>query len=477
MHARTADHRARLADVRSRVVVMGLGRFGGGVGVTRFLANRGHPVLVTDLAPANQLAQSIAQLQDLPVTFRLGEHREEDFRAADVVVVNPAVNPRSNPFIQAAASAGAAITSEICLLIEHLPNRRRTIGITGSAGKSTTTAMIGHILRKCLGPQRVHVGGNIGGSLLSELQTIGSEDWVVLELSSFMLEGLRCDGWSPHVAVVTNFSPNHLDWHESLEAYRHAKRAILDFQLETDADVAVLGPGVADQFAVRVSRTILIDANTLRANPPAGLRTPGTHNQINAALAAEAVKVAGIDRDQAIASLAEFAGLPHRLQFVDERQSIRYYNDSKATTPEAAMLAIESFPAGLLHVILGGYDKGSDLSALAQLAARHCRGIYTIGATGQAIATAAERAAIPDAAAAIHGRSVNSGLCGSAGRHVESAVIEHCGTLAHAIARIHEAARPGNVVLLSPGCASYDQFQNYEQRGTAFMDLVSRDPI
>ncbi|MEE9211608.1 MAG: Mur ligase family protein, partial [Phycisphaeraceae bacterium] len=205
-----------------RVIVMGLGRFGGGAGAARFCAQRGANVLVTDLAGRDQLAQSLTQLQDLPIEYRLGEHRECDFTTADLIVVNPAINPRNNPYLHAAARARIPTTSEIRLLVAHLPDRRRTIGVTGTAGKSTVVAMIGHILRQAVGPDRVHVGSNIGGSLLDKLPAIQNDHWIVLELSSFMLDSLDQDAWSPGTAVVTNFAPNHLDWHGRVEDYTTA---------------------------------------------------------------------------------------------------------------------------------------------------------------------------------------------------------------------------------------------------------------
>ncbi len=433
-----------------RVVVMGLGRFGGGVGVSRFLVSRGAKVLVTDTAPPDQLRASLAQLADLPIDYRLGEHRIEDFTAADLVVVNPAVDPRQNIYLRAAAEAGVPTTSEIRLLTSHLPNRNHTIGITGSAGKSTVTAMIGHILqhaRDTVGspsPGRVFVGGNLGGSLLPHLDTITPDDWVVLELSSFMLEGLAVDRWSPHIAVLTNLAPNHLDRHGSMEAYARAKQAIFDHQQAQD--MAILGPIDSPWIQPHVSRTVRLD-HPAAGTPVPDLPLPGEHNRLNAQLAVEATAAAGIDRATAAAALATFHGLPHRLQLVAERGDVRYFNDSKATTPDAAMLAIAGFPPGTVHVILGGYDKGSDLTAIAQLARRHCRCIYTIGATGDRIAALA--AAAPG-----------------------DAEILPCHTLDNAVRATADRIHAGDVVLLSPGCASYDQFDNYESRGHAFTQAV-----
>jgi UDP-N-acetylmuramoylalanine--D-glutamate ligase len=435
------DSDRRATDLSSRrVVVMGLGRFGGGVGLTRFLVERGARVLVTDLLPAVQLRESCDQIRDLDVEMRLGEHRESDFAEADLVVVNPAVDPRDNPFIIAARHAGVPCTSEIRLLTANLPNHRHTIGITGTAGKSTVAAMTGHILSKALGQAKTYVGGNIGGSLLGELDRIDVDDWVVLELSSFMLEGLAEDRWSPHVAVVTNAFANHMDRYDDLEAYVAAKRAILDYQ--TCEDVAILDHSVADWPGA--ARRIVVDVDV----PERRLLIPGQHNQRNAALAEHAAGQALTTSQDLSRSLEDFRGLPHRLEFVLERDGVRYFNDSKSTTPQAAMLAIGSFDAHCVHVVLGGYDKGGDLDALANCAGQHCRAIYTIGRTGPEIAK----------------------LCLSSAGQASVVASE---ALAQAVRAARQGARSGDVVLLSPGCASWDQFDNFVQRGEAFVAAVS----
>jgi UDP-N-acetylmuramoylalanine--D-glutamate ligase len=336
------------------------------------------------------------------------------------------------------------LTSEIRLLVEHLPAslRPRTVGITGSAGKSTTTAMIGHALRAIAGESHVHVGGNLGGSLLNSLDTFGPGDYVVLELSSFMLEGLGEDRWSPHVAVVTNLTANHLDRHGTLEAYAAAKRQILAHQRA--GDVAILGQGVADwPVNPGVTRHVV----PVREHG-FDLLIPGEHNQFNAACAAAVVEALGLDGAKVAPALADFPGLAHRLQFVAEHSGVRYYNDSKATTPQATELALRSFPPGKAHIILGGYDKGSDLGELARFAAQHARAIYTIGVTGDRIADASDAA--PQRTADVH----------------------RCGTLDAALERMAGQLHRGDVVLLSTACASWDQFDNYEQRGAKFVEAV-----
>ncbi|MFP4145251.1 MAG: UDP-N-acetylmuramoyl-L-alanine--D-glutamate ligase [Phycisphaeraceae bacterium] len=443
-----------MSELRDRrVVVMGLGRFGGGVGVARFLARQGARVLVTDLQPAGKLEASLAELKGAAnLELRLGEHVAQDFAEADLVVVSPAVDPRENAYLQAAVKGGAELTSEIRLLVEHLPTGARTIGITGTAGKSTTTAMVGCALERMAdslpGRPKVFVGGNLGGSLLGRVDEIGDGDWVVLELSSFMLEGLGEAGWSPEIAAVTNFSPNHLDRHGTLEAYAEAKQQLFAHQ-DATRGVAVFGPGTSGRFEPRTGRVTRCELADVRDMQRLDLLVPGEHNQVNAQMALAIIRAADLDCELATRAIEAFPGLPHRLELVGEQGGVRFYNDSKCTTPGAAMLAVESFQPGRVHLIAGGYDKGSDLRPLAVHAAKRCRAVYTIGSTGDAIAGAAER---------------------SRG----TAEVVRCGELERAVAEASERAREGEVVLLSPACASWDQFENYEARGSAFAEAVKQ---
>lgn len=399
----------------TQAIVMGLGRFGGGVGVTRWLLSQGADVIVTDLAPQADLQDSIAQL---PAIDRLhlscGGHEEGMFQDADLVIANPAVpRPWENPYLQAAWAGGAVVTTEIGLLVSRL-DRRKVIGVSGTAGKSTTAAMIHHALLAtgCAS----HLGGNIGGSLLEKLKAIG-DDIVVLELSSAMLWWLSVQGamqWSPGVAVLTNVAPNHLDWHGSLEHYERCKQAI--FAHQTEDDTAILD-----------SAASAID-----------LLVPGDHNRRNAGQAVAAVVAMGGDRDGAIEALQSWSGLPHRLELVCERDGLKFYNDSKSTTPEATAVAVRSFPdASKLHIIVGGYDKHIDLSLMAEVT-KSVSAVYAIGETGQSMAGA-----------------------------------QQCGELETAVQEAMRRMVDGDILLLSPGCASWDQFANFEERGDAFRSLVS----
>jgi UDP-N-acetylmuramoylalanine--D-glutamate ligase len=401
------------------VLVMGLGRFGGGLGVTRWLLEQGADVLLTDLLSEEELRPHLEQLgthEKLRCVF--GEHRKKDFEQADVVVANPAVRmPWENPFLCAAWDADVQVITEIQFVVEQL-DRKKVIGVTGSAGKSTTASMI-HAALQASDMQAV-LGGNIGGSMLQTLDQMSDDAIVVLELSSAMLWWLGDalgEGWSPHVGVLTNISPNHLDWHGSMESYKTCKENIFSFQEDGDVEI----------------RSIEVDPVCNE------LFIIGEHNKQNAAVALKAAIAIGADAKLAMHGISTFRGLPHRLECVGEN----VYNDSKSTTPEACVLAVDSFDdPSRIHIIVGGYDKKVDLSLIAQQADR-VAGLYAIGQTAEDI------------------------VCAATGRYAQN-----LGTLDVAVRTAKERMRQGDVLLLSPGCASLDQFDHYEQRGEAFCLLA-----
>jgi UDP-N-acetylmuramoylalanine--D-glutamate ligase len=432
-----------------RVIVMGLGRFGGGIGVTRWLVGQGASVLVTDLASEAELHESVEQLRGLPITFRLSRHDPADLETCDLLVVSPAVDKANSSYFQAAIARRVPWTSEMNLFLAQCP--ARIVGVTGSAGKSTTTAMIGAILERGIAGRRVFVGGNIGRSLLEELHAMRPDDLVVLELSSFQLEDAAAVARSPNVAVITNLRPNHLDRHGTLDAYADAKLNIARFQ--TPEDVLFVHCDEIDLRA-RLDR-LRPRSRVIEFGDPAALeavarvlRVPGHHNRINASAALAVVRYFGMPDAAALDALREFRGLPHRLEFVREVGGVGYYNDSKSTTPDSARIALEAFDVPVI-LLLGGSDKHVPFDGLADAVARRARAAICYGAVRDKIAGA---------------------ICELSGG--SSPMVERVNDLPAAIEVARRQARAGDVVVLSPACASYDQFRNYEQRGELFRQIV-----
>jgi len=425
-----------------RVTVMGLGRFGGGIGVSRWLCGQGARVVVTDKDSPQNLTHSLEKLAGLPIEFRLGEHRIADFTDTDLVVASPAVAPQ-NEFLAAASAAKVPITTEIRFFVERCP--ATIFGVTGTKGKSTTSAMLAKVLAS---RYTVHLGGNIGVSLLESLDAIGKTDLVVLELSSFMLEYLRADQWSPHVAVVTMIGQDHVNWHGSLASYIDAKKTILRFQRADDfAVINAEDPGAVALAASSGGAGQVIPYSL--GPSPIELKLPGRHNQLNAEGAAAAARIVGISRDHCREILRDFAGLPHRLQLVHEAGGVRWFDDSIATIPEAAIAALEAFAPKTVIQIVGGKDKGLPAQALCAALIQRAKAVLCIGATGAQLADLLELS-----------------------QSQSSATIYHCGDLRTAVGVARRIAVAGDVVLLSPGYASYDQFVNFEQRGEQFAALA-----
>lgn len=457
-------------ETPERVTIMGLGLFGGGLGAAEYFTCKGAAVTITDLKTEDELRPSLEKLNGHRLTLRLGGHRQSDFTDTDLVVVNPAV-PRNSRYVELARGRGVRLATEISLFFELCP--ARIIGVTGSNGKTTTTTMIGRMLDD--GSRTVHVGGNIGRSLLPEVESIAKDDVVVLELSSFQLEWLGDAEVSPAVAVITNINPNHLDRHKTMENYIAAKKHVIAHQapdctavLNADDERlrrwagAVKGTclwcsvngrptgdsGVRDGSFVADGRIVVGRGNTETDIAPVSLlRVPGAHNVQNALAAVAACSAVGARPASMARGLGEFEGIEHRLEFVCERGGVRYYNDSKATTPESAMAALESFDAPII-LIAGGYDKHVSFDTFAERTAYRARAAILLGETAGKIAEGLER----------HPRD---GFTWSV-----------VGTLAEAVHRASGIARPGDIVVLSPACASYDMFVNYEERGKQFKEVA-----
>jgi UDP-N-acetylmuramoylalanine--D-glutamate ligase len=412
----------------SRVVVMGLGRYGGGAAAARWYAERGHDVLVTDLRDEKTLARSIEALRDLDVTFRLGVHEEADFTAADLIVVNPAI-PFDHPLVR-----GRNVVTEMGLTLRALPGP--VIAITGTNGKSTTATMTAAMLEASGLPYAL--GGNIGRSLLNETATMAPETVAVIEISSFQLAWLEHDDLRPDAAIVTNVTADHLDRHPTIEHYIESKRKLARAVPKDGTLILPRHDVIAARFAEGVEARVAWfgDEDPVDLS---GLRLLGRHNRANAQAAALAAMAVGASAEGCARGAARCAPLPHRLESLGEKDGVLRVNDSVCTTPHATAAAVRSFERPVV-LLAGGRDKGLDRRPLLE-AAKDARAVVAYGETGPDIARE-----LPDARLE---------------RDFESAV-----------GKALEIARPGDVLLLSPGFASFDEFPGFDVRGRRFRELV-----
>jgi UDP-N-acetylmuramoylalanine--D-glutamate ligase len=396
-------------------LVLGLARSGQAAALA--LARRGARVVAVD----RSTEVDAGRLEAAGVEVHLGSEETSLLDGIEVVIKSPGV-PNDVPLVTAARERGIAVRSEVELGGRLLPNP--ILGVTGTNGKTTTSELLGVMLA-------ASVAGNVGRALTELDGEVDAEDWIVCELSSFQLEDI--EDFRPRIAVLLNLEPDHLDRHGSFDAYRDAKMRI--FENQAPADTAVVPRGFAD--AGKGLRVEFSGDDPLPAEP----RIPGAHNRENAAAATAAARAAGVSDEQIAEALRTFPGVPHRLEEVGEVGGVRYVNDSKATNSAAARRAIASYVEPL-HVILGGLGKNESYAELAaDLRARGAR-VYLIGAAADDLADALD------------------------------SPYERSRDLATAVRAAAAAARPGEIVLLSPACASYDQFESFEQRGDEFRRLV-----
>ena len=426
-----------------------------GIDLTRFLTRHGATVRVTDRRSPAEFQEAMAELDASgTVSYRLGGHSTSDLDDADVVYASPGVPPE-NPLLNAARERGIRLSSLIELFFELCP--APIVGVTGSAGKSTTTSLLGEMFT--VGGRDVFVGGNIGRPLLGRLDEMTPSSWVVLELSSFQLEPLQV---SPHVAVVTNVTPNHLDRHPSMEAYWAAKGQILNHQAPTDW--AVLNAddawslryrprGRALRFSLEgvvegaylAGQQLMLFGEPLIAAADVPLR--GRHNIANVLAASAAAHAAGIEREAMADAIRRFQGVAHRLQTVAERDGVKFVDDSIATAPERSIAAIEAYTEPLV-LIAGGRDKHLPMQQWAGLIARRVKHVVLLGEMSELVAQA------------IH--DVDPAY----------AAISRASSMDEAVSQAARAARGGDVVLLSPGGTSYDMYRDFEERGRDFARAV-----
>lgn len=450
-----------------QVLVLGLARQG--TALVKWLHGIGARVVASDLRPADQLADALKEIDGLTLRTVLGDHPPDLLDGTDLVCLSGGV-PTDAPIVQEALRRGIPLSNDAQLFMERCPCH--VIGITGSAGKTTTTALVGQMIEAA--GVLPWVGGNIGNPLIADLPYIKRSDVAVMELSSFQLEIMTA---SPHIVAILNITPNHLDRHKTMEAYIEAKAHILDNQVV--GDVAVLGHDdpIAYSLRPRVRHELATFSATVPADVGAWLvgdklvcrptfidpmqpvctiaEIPlrGAHNVLNVLAACAIAGAAGAPVEAMREAILAFRGVPHRLELVREWQGVRFVNDSIATAPERVIAALEAYKDDPVLLLLGGRDKKLPWEELAALAVKRCRAIITFGEAGRMIAEvmATARALFRTATP-----------------------IEQVSTLEEAVLLAARLATDGDVVLLAPGCTSFDAYKDFEERGEHFRKLVGR---
>jgi UDP-N-acetylmuramoylalanine--D-glutamate ligase len=439
-----------------RVLVVGLGK--SGVASALFLKERGARVTVSDTKSPDQLRDEIPVLLDHGITVETGGHGERTFRGQDLIVVSPGVPVDAAPLVQARA-AGEPVIGEIELAAQNLSGE--IVAITGSNGKTTTTTLVGEIL--AAGGFPVSVGGNIGTPAISLVERTNRQTIVVLEVSSFQLETIQT--FRPKIAVILNITPDHLDRHRTFQTYVDAKARV--FENQQSSEFAVLNEDdptcrtlrdrtraqvfwfsrkkeVQQGACLRDGRIFFLDGKSQReVMLVSEIPLKGAHNVENVLAGVCAGALMGCEPAKIREAIHNFKAVEHRLEYVATIKGVEYFDDSKATNVDATIKALESFPKNI-HLILGGKDKGSDYTVLNDLLRERVKRVYTIGA-------AAEK--------------IESQIKGAA-------EVVHAETLENAIRRASAVAEPGDIVLLAPACASFDQFQSYHHRGQVFKEVV-----
>ena len=440
-----------------KVLVVGLGK--SGLAAALFLRRRGAHVTVSDVRSAEALAKEIPALMEAGIMVETGGHGLLTFRRQDLIVVSPGV-PLDTPELVQVKHFGLPVIGELELAARFL--KGHTLAVTGSNGKTTTT-LLGEILNA--GDLPTLVGGNIGVPVVALIDDSSDESWSVLEVSSFQLE--TTEEFHPNIAVILNITPDHLDRHGSFENYIRAKERIFAAQTAEDCLVLNADNTPCEEAATRAAARVYWfsiehpvpqgawleqgsvayrpapDAATEYVIPSRGIPLKGAHNVENVLAAVVAARLAGVPAEAIRRAIENFRAVEHRLEYVATRNGVEYYNDSKATNVDATAKAVASFSSGI-HLILGGKDKGSPYTVLADLLRERVTAVYTIGVAAP---------------------KIEKDL-----RGVVS--ILSCETLDKAVSAAASAARAGEVVVLAPACSSYDQFENYEQRGRVFKELV-----
>ena len=434
------------------MLVVGLARTG--IECARFLVNQGAKVSVSDLRSETDLSQEIEALNELPIRYLLGGEERHWLNEVDLVVPSPGV-PAANSLLQEACSRGIEILSEVELAYRFF--RFPIVAITGTNGKSTTTTLVGLMLKA--NGTRVFVGGNIGAPLIGFVG--GDWQWGVVEISSFQLEWIQ--EFRPRLAVLLNLTEDHLDRYPDFAAYGRAKERI--FENQTSRDIAILNRDDPLVWGMRQGRSARIisfgfsevdegvfakseeivwrDGSSEERFPLGHVKIQGVHNVENMMAAIAVAKAIGIPAQIIQQTLEEFPGLEHRLEFIRDKAGVRYYNDSKGTNVGAVVKSLASFSVPVI-LLAGGVDKGGDYGVLRDGVRKTVKRLVLFGAAKETIAKAL-------------------------GALTETVIVDDMDA---AVRDAYQHALPGDVVLLSPACSSFDMFHNYAERGRVFKSLV-----
>jgi UDP-N-acetylmuramoylalanine--D-glutamate ligase len=426
-----------------KVLILGLGINQGGLGATKFFAESGAKVRVTDLKSIKELKPSLDELSEFDISYTLGEHKEEDIDWAELIIRNPSVRP-DNKFLKYALDKGKQVEMDLGIFLQFV-DKNQLIAITGTKGKSTTSSLIYEVLKSQ--NENVILAGNIGKSVLDIIPHIDKDSLVILELSSFQLQAFIDHQFSPHIAVITNIYPDHLNYHGSMEEYIKAKKAICLYQTADDfvflnKDNEIIS---SEEFKKGLKgKVIYYSLKDLPEEFKPNLL--GQHNRANIAAALKVAAVFGINEEEALINLKEFSGVPFRLELIYSQDGIRIYNDTTATNPGATVKALESINSPIL--IVGGMDKDLDYEELAFEIDRKVKSVYFLegDATDQIKKYLKHKNIL---------RSIYTDL---------NLLLKD----------IQQEAKKGDTILFSPGATSYNLFQNEFDRGKKFNEAVKR---
>lgn len=422
-----------------KVLIMGLGLLGGGVGAARFFAKKGANVTVTDLKTKEQLAPSLEKLKGLPIRYVLGGHQEEDFQNTDLIIRNPDVLPDS-PYLQLARQRGISVEMVESFFAKQC--KGKLIGVTGSRGKTTTSFLIAKLIKDA-GLPTVLAGNVAGVSTLDFLNKITSKTYVILELSSFQLHGFGESKISPHIAVVTNIFPEHLNHYQTLQDYVHDKKNIFRFQKKSDYLILNKHNSYTKKFAKEAKAQVLFFSQS-DVSSSWQLKLPGEHNRENIAAAMAVGQILKINLSTMKKSLTAFKSLPYHLEVIRKLRSTTFINDGISTSPEATVAALSSIDKKVL-LILGGNDKLLDFRQLGKLVDKKAKAVFLMKGT----AMANIKKSIP-----------------------KELIKGEFGNLSDTVHAVYSFAKSGDVVLFSPAATSFNWFENVYHRSGEFEKIV-----